>query len=112
MKKSTKTKRAPAKAKKKSAKKPVKAKAKMLAKPTKKTMAKAKTKAKSKAKSKGLSVMELFQMKQQQQAQHSSEDPHVHQAPPHELHDKANLQPKPMGNTKLARGPGPGNRHN
>ncbi|MGZ3694562.1 MAG: hypothetical protein ACXWQO_10305, partial [Bdellovibrionota bacterium] len=102
MKKTAKNKKAaPAKkAAKKTAKKP----AKLMAKAKKKSpvKAKAKPKAKTKAKSKGLSIVELFEMKKQHEEQVTHADPHTHEAPPHELHDKVGLQEKPKGNTKLA----------
>jgi hypothetical protein len=82
---------------------PKKAKAKSIAKP--------KTTVRAKAKGKGLSLSELFELKKQQEAQRDTSDPHTHEAPPHELHDKANLQDKAKGESKMVRGPGPGNRH-
>lgn len=104
---------AKSKAKKSPAKKAKKAPAakKMSAKSKKPAKAVAKPKAKSASKSKGMSVTELFLLKQAKEQGMNHDDPHVHEAPPHELHDKAHLQDKARGNTKIARGPGPGNRH-
>jgi hypothetical protein len=116
MKKTAKKKKAAPKkavANKKPANKMLKAKTKPAAKAMAKSAAKPKAKVatKSKPKAKGLSIAELFEMKKQHEEQINTSDPHTHEAPPHEVHDKVNLQEKPKGNNKLARGPGPGNRH-
>lgn len=73
---------------------------------------KAKKSAAPKAAGKGkkVSLKELFELKKKQQVQTQENHPEG-TIPPHEVHDKANLQQKAAGNVRNGRTNGAGARH-
>lgn len=112
MKKAAKKKSPAKKSAKKSAKKVMKATSRtkgILVKAAKKTKAAVMPKKKA-APAATLTFTELFEMKQQQDQ--SQEPANTQQTiPPHELHDKVNLQPKPQSASKVMRSGASGTRH-
>ena len=116
MKKTTKTKSKSKKpAKQTGAKKPIlkmksAAKSKPAARTKKKIQSKKATAKKSTAKkAKTISFTELYELKKQREQNQESANA-TQGIPPHELHDKANLQQKAQGNGKIRSG-APGTRH-
>lgn len=65
---------------------------------------------KAAGKAKKVSLKELFELKKKQQLQVVENHPEG-TIPPHEVHDKANLQQKAVGNVRNGRTNGAGARH-